>query len=196
MKRIKTIQTFQWIKTAGANLFLVLFFLSACQKGGNDNGQETNQYMRVRVNGTDDLNITGTVGSFDPNPIIANVTVKDNGGLKANTVQIGAAFIDEEVGEQTQSLELGLQGITSPGTYDMLENDGLFLYTSKTGGTVRTRYYISGEEHGFCTITIEEISDLVRPGIGKSIKGTFSATVIIDEDGNTHTIEGDFNGGV
>lgn len=176
-----------------AALLMLAVFLSAC---GEDESLPADQYIRLSINGVEDLNITGTTGSFDANPIIANVTVAENGGLAANTVQIGAAVIDEGSSNITKSLSISLQGLTAPGTYDLVEKEGIFVYSTATGNTFQEGYQMSLDEHGVCTVTITEISDQVRPGIGKPIKGTFSATVVIDDAGNTHTLTGEFNGGV
>lgn len=174
--------------------FLLAVFLSACGEDGNR--ANADQYIRVNLNGTEDLYVKGSTGSFDADPILANVTIEDNGALKANTVQIGAAEIDEKSSTASRTLSISLQGITAPGTYDLVENEGMLTYSTSMDGAFSGGYTISLEEHGSCKVTIEKISSNVRPGIGRPIKGTFSATVVIDDEGNTHTLRGEFNGGV
>ncbi|HEY9561971.1 MAG TPA: hypothetical protein VIR29_14405, partial [Anseongella sp.] len=129
-------------------------------------------------------------------PLLATVTVSDNGALEANTVQIGAVTLDEESGEVTQNLSITLLDISSPGTYDLVDNEGIFVFTTTDQGKYESGYTVVEDTDGVCTVVIEEIGDKARAGLGKPIKGTFSATVVIDGDGHTRTLTGEFNGGV
>src|SRR3546814_6892579 len=99
---------------------LAIILFSACGKDENPE-PAADQYVRLSVNGIEYLHVTGTAGTFDDHPLLATVTVSDNGALEANTVQIGAVTLDEESGEVTQNLSITLLDISSPGTYDLVD---------------------------------------------------------------------------
>jgi hypothetical protein len=166
----------------------------ATQNGGNGNGE---LYLRLNMDGNSEIDVTGSIGEFDESPILASLTTEANGGLDPNTVQVSGGIINEEGTGHTKIMSIVLKDITAPGTYDLVAQDGMFNYSvGDSNGSPIAGYYIGSAEDGSCSVTITEISNEVRPGIGKPIKGSFTATYINAVSGEETIFEGEFNGGV
>lgn len=188
----------QFTKTAFL-LLAILFF--ACgdddsSSSGNPSQIGKELYLRLELNGAEQFHVTGTRGEFHENPILATISTAEDGVLEPHSVQVTGGLINEEGTGYVKTLSLVLKNITAPGTYDLLEQEGEFVYSisDSSGGHV-AGYSLFVPENGSGTVTIEEISDKVRPGIGKPVKGTFSIWISFS-DKEIYNLTGEFNGGV
>lgn len=190
------------MKTAFTKTALILLTILFCACGDDDSSSGGNSLqgeelkLRLELNGEEQFHVTGTIGEFDENPILANVSTESDGVLEPNSVQVTGGLINEEGTGYVKTLSLVLKNITAPGTYDLLEQEGEFVYSisDSSGGHV-AGYSLFVPENGSGTVTIEEISDKVRPGIGKPVKGTFSIWISFS-DKEIYNLTGEFNGGV
>lgn len=182
-------------------LIVLTILFSACgnddkASGGNEGGNGE-LYLRLNMDGNSEIDVTGSIGQFDGSPIIASVTTEDNGSLEANTVQVSGGEVNEEGTGYTKIMGFYLKGITAPGTYDLFENEGQFTYSiADSSGSPVAGYYIGSAADGSFSVNIVEISDKARPGVGKPIRGSFTATYIDAVSGEETHFEGEFNGGV
>lgn len=178
---------------------LMLFFISC----GDNSTDPTSEYGPVHVtmslNGNPELNAMAQSPLDQSAPVLARVSTMDieiNGQvMPKNTLNIGGTvFIGQDPGK-SKTLSIVMMNIEAPGTYKLLEQDGLFVYSDASEGIdnlVGLTIFETGD--GTLSLTIEEIGDEPIPTLGRLVKGTFTAT--ITDGGTTYNITGSFNGGI
>lgn len=96
---------------------------------------------------------------------------------------------------KVKSLSFSVPNVVGTGTYDLVDQGGLFVFSDSSNGMGDIKgYTITDSEDGTCTVNITKIGGEPIPAAGKIAKGTFTAT--IEDEGVTYTLKGSFNGGL
>lgn len=143
-------------------------------------------YLRMQLNGSPELQLGIEPELRDMSPVVAYISTVDVTGpdgvtIPANTLGIvGTAMIDMTMG-RTKVLSITLFDVNGPGTYDVVEHDGLIVYTDGSRGmrpieNVRGWVGTADDPETGGTVTITEVGDAV-PGFGWPVKGYFHITV-------------------
>lgn len=182
---------------------MLLFLLIFCSSCGKDKADSLSTYGKVHVhmtlNGTQVLQVNASSPLEQDKPVMARITTRDMGNsgetLHKNTLIIGATeFIDQKSGK-VKSLSISIPEVHEPGTYNLVEKGGLFVYSdSSEGMEALMGFTIAESSDGSCTVHITEIGGEPIPTAGKIVKGSFTAT--LEDSGTSYTLKGSFNGGI
>lgn len=116
------------------------------------------------------------------------------GDVRKNTVGIVANVVTDMETAKMQSLVINVPNVVGPGTYDIVKEDGLFVYSDSRNGMKGGE--VSPEARASKgTIFIEAIGGDDLPGLGKAVKGTFSVSAK-GIDGTVLELHGAFDGGI
>lgn len=168
---------------------------AACSKGNEQ--KDPTVYVTLK-SGTEVLmDVRGSVAET-AGRAHARISTQDisgpGGDVRKNTVGIVANVVTDMESGKMQSLVITVPNVVGPDTYDIVKEDGLFVYsdsrTGMKGGEVSPE-----AESSQGTITIEAIGGSDLPGLGKAVKGTFSVTAK-GLDGTLLKLNGSFNGGL
>ncbi len=156
-------------------------------------------YVNLNINGSPALNATADSPLDQSALISARITSRDITGsgqtIAKNTLIVGASVIIDQASAKIKTLNFSIPGITEPGTYNLIEKGGLFVYSDASGGmSSMIGYTIAEPEDGSCTVVISKIGGEPIPAAGRVAIGSFTATV--KEGGTTYTLKGSFNGGI
>lgn len=181
-------------------LAILVLPMASCDSQSTDSSPTYGPvYVKMSINGNPELNVTAESPLDQSAPISARVTTKDidiNGQVMAkNTLIIGGTVIINQDSGKTKTLSISMQNIEAPGTYNLLEHDGIFVYADASGGIDNLiGFTIAGAGDGTLSLTIEKVGGEPIPPLGRIVKGTFTATIV--DDGTTYNITGSFNGGI
>jgi len=168
---------------------------AACSKGNEQ--KDSTVYVTLK-SGTEVLmDVRGSL-SETAGRAHARISTEDiegpGGDVRKNTVGIVANVVTDRETAKMQSLVINVPNVVGPGTYDIVKEDGLFVYSDSRnrmkGGEVSPE---AGSSKG--TITIEAIGGSDLPGLGKAVKGRFSVTAK-GIDGSMLELSGSFDGGL
>ncbi len=181
-------------------LLLFAFALLSCGKDDDNNKPGYGSvYIRMSINGSAVLNATAESPTDQSATVSARITTQDLEGPEAtvpkNTLIIGGTVIIDQASAKVKTLNISMPNVIAPGTYDLIEKGGMFIYSDASEGMSNLKgYTIMDAEDGSCSITITKVGGEPIPTAGKVVKGTFTATV--KDGGVTYTLTGAFNGGL